>query len=282
MPVRRSFSRCSQCALTLAVAILVGGCDAVERILNPPAEAVEVLFQLYEQLDGDDWTNNRNWLTNAPIGTWHGVTLDSGGNVTELDLSNNGLAGRIPPVIHKLEALESLDLAENDLTGVIPREIGALKSLVTLNLAGNSLTGPIPAELRFLDNLAALDLRDNRLTGPIPWELAALHNLEHLVLYGNLLSGELPGELGVLRNLRFLWIHGNSGLRGPIPPGFGNLRVADLDISATGLSGPLPLALMNVPLVRFRWTETDLCAPHDPAFRVWMGKIPDHNWGPMC
>jgi len=268
--------------MALTVAILVGGCDAVERVIEPPAETVEVLKQLYDGLGGDDWTNKRNWLTNAPIDTWYGVTVDSRGSVTELDLSNNGLAGVIPPRIHKLEALESLDLGGNALTGRIPLEIGALRSLVTLNLRDNSLRWKVPAELQFLDNLVTLDLRNNQLSGLIPWELGALRNLEHLFLSGNRFWGRLPVKLGTLDNLRVLSLDANPGLDGPIPPKFGNLQVGDLNISATGLSGPLPLELMNVPLARFRWTDTELCIPHDPAFRVWLAKIPDHNWGPMC
>ena len=46
---------------------------------------------------------------------------------TKLDLSNNGLRGKIPPEIGKLRKLESLNLSHNRLTGEIPPEIGKLR-----------------------------------------------------------------------------------------------------------------------------------------------------------
>lgn len=279
-PTRWSFWR--QCALTLTVAILAGGCDDIEQIADPSAEAYEALLQLYEELGGDDWANKENWLTAAPVGTWYGVTTDSKENVTGLNLNGNGLKGQIPRSIHALELLESLDLGRNALMGLVPSGISSLKNLRELNLAGNSLTGMVPVELQFLHDLVVLDLRDNLLVGEIPWQLARLGNLEHLLLSGNMLSGSLPFELGYMPSLRHLWLHDNPGLDGPILPDFGHLQVADFNISGTALSGPLPLELMDVPLIRFWWADTDLCAPHDVAFQIWLGKILDHSWGPNC
>ena len=37
-----------------------------------------------------------NWLTDAPLGEWHGVTTDAGGRVTVLYLDDNGLSGLDP------------------------------------------------------------------------------------------------------------------------------------------------------------------------------------------
>ena len=45
------------------------------------------LVALYKATGGANWTNNTNWLTNAPIGQWQGVTTDSQGRVTELNLA---------------------------------------------------------------------------------------------------------------------------------------------------------------------------------------------------
>ena len=44
------------------------------------------LMALYEATDGDNWTNNTNWGSDAPLGTWHGVTTDYRGRVTRLYL----------------------------------------------------------------------------------------------------------------------------------------------------------------------------------------------------
>ena len=46
------------------------------------------LVALYNATGGANWGNNGKWLSNAPMGEWHGVTTDSDGRVTHLDLSH--------------------------------------------------------------------------------------------------------------------------------------------------------------------------------------------------
>ena len=65
-----------------------------------PAAATDdraVLEALYHATDGPNWTNNRNWLSDAPLGTCNGVTSDRTGRVTELRLTENALRGEITP-----------------------------------------------------------------------------------------------------------------------------------------------------------------------------------------
>ena len=50
----------------------------------------------YEATDGDHWANNAGWLSDAPVGEWHGVPVDDDGRVTQLRLRENNLAGHIP------------------------------------------------------------------------------------------------------------------------------------------------------------------------------------------
>ena len=54
------------------------------------------LVALYNATGGANWGRNGNWLSNAPMGEWHGVTTDSDGRVTHLDLRSNQLTGAIP------------------------------------------------------------------------------------------------------------------------------------------------------------------------------------------
>ena len=56
----------------------------------------DALIALYRDTDGDYWTYRDNWLSDAPLNTWHGVGTDENGRVTYLDLGENGLRGEIP------------------------------------------------------------------------------------------------------------------------------------------------------------------------------------------
>ena len=88
------------------------------------AEQMSVLTALYDATGGDDWYDNTNWLTDADLGEWYGVTTDGDGYIT------------------------GQKLYENDLSGAIPAELGQLARLQSIYLYGNSLlTGCIPASL---------------------------------------------------------------------------------------------------------------------------------------
>ena len=52
--------------------------------------------------DGPNWLRDDKWLSDAPVGEWHGVTTDSDGRVTVLDLRQNNLSGEIPPELGSL------------------------------------------------------------------------------------------------------------------------------------------------------------------------------------
>ena len=68
------------------------------------------LVALYNATDGANWLNNGNWLSNAPMGVWDGVTTDSDGRVTQLFLTGNQLTGEIPAELGSLAGLEGLFL----------------------------------------------------------------------------------------------------------------------------------------------------------------------------
>ena len=211
----------------------------------------EVLVQLYNALDGENWNNNANWLTELPIRQWHGVINDASGRVTRLLLESNGLAGEIPKELGSLSNLKRLELGNNDLTGEIPRELGNLSDLETLLLGSTSrltggLSGGIPKELGTLSKLEALNLKFNQLAGEIPTELGNLTSLETLLLDYNRLSGEIPAELGSLSNLTRLML-GHNQLSGDIPKELGNLsNLKWLSLEGNELSGCIPAALGGI------------------------------------
>ena len=266
-------------------------------VVNPDRAA---LVALYNATDGPNWVDNTNWLTDAPLGEWYGVSTDAAGRVvrlhlrgwwdnearqyvnhglrgelpaeltnltqlTSLVLSNNELSGPFPPELGGLSNLERLELSGNGLSGEIPPELGELSNLWFLSLGDNDLTGEIPPWLGGLSNLTALALDNNDLTGPIPPELGELSNLRSLFLANNDLTGEIPPELGGLEKLVQLSLH-NSGLSGEIPPWLGGLsRLRDLYLQNNDLTGPIPPELGDLQkLVDLRLGDNDLSGQIPP------------------
>ena len=126
------------------------------------------LVALYHSTGGPNWITNSNWLSDAPLGEWHGVAADPSGRVTALRLEANGLRGQLPPDLGQLANLLELSLKGNELRGAIPPELGSLSKLLWLWLDGNQLSGAIPAALGNLTNLQLLHLNENQLSGAIP------------------------------------------------------------------------------------------------------------------
>ena len=139
-----------------------------------------MLIAFYEATGGQSWNDNTNWLSEAPISEWYGVTTNPGGRyVTRLDLSENELWGTIPPELGNLPYLEFLSLHGNELRGEIPAELVNLGNLEILGLENNKLQGEVPSGLGKLDNLLALALGNNKLQGEIPaesWEISKTWN----------------------------------------------------------------------------------------------------------
>ena len=235
---------------------------------------------LFNALGGPNWTNRTNWLSDLPLGAWHGVETDEDGRVTKLELGFNDLSGRIPPELGNLTHLQELDLHENvqmsceippelgnltrlrrlDLSNIpilpavvltewnpdpnplctIPPELGNLTNLRELFLGFKNLSGNIPPELGNLSYLYWLDLSYNALSGNIPPELGNLVNLQLFILHANTLTGGIPSRLGDLANLQVLNL-GLNDLSGSIPPELGSLsRLHVLDLDSNRLSGSLP------------------------------------------
>ncbi|MCY3547893.1 MAG: Ig-like domain-containing protein [Gemmatimonadetes bacterium] len=173
------------------ISVEAGRAQGIAQIAvsNPDRAA---LVALYEATDGPNWANSENWLTDAPLSDWYGVS--AGDRVVQLVLRGNRLAGRIPPELGSLTQLRSLYLDNNALRGRIPPELGRLARLRILILDENALSGPIPSELGGLTDLSWLILDENALSGPIP---AGLGNtdLKILRLGENNLSGPIPPEL---------------------------------------------------------------------------------------
>ncbi len=240
---------------------------------------LRVLESLYLASGGEEWTNATGWLERAAAAQRYGVATDALGRVTALDLTGNGLTGRLPENLGQLTLLTELRVADNALSGRLPPSLSALP-LRWFDYAETELCVPPDAFLKGWlggiewhqgtsidcappsdrDVLVALydatggpdwTERDNWLTEA---ELGEWHGVETdssgrvtaLRLRNNGLAGPIPPQLGHLSALRDL-ILSNNNLWGPIPPELGNLpNLTNIVVLNTNLSGTIPPQLGNL------------------------------------
>ncbi len=128
------------------------------------------LAGLFEDTDGEGWSNARHWGGPLPPSAWHGVSARrSDGRVVALDLRDNGLAGALSHEIAHLSELRSINLSGNDLAGGVPREIAHLAELRGLDLSRNGLAGVLPRSMKELRGLRAFNFADTELcASPAP------------------------------------------------------------------------------------------------------------------
>ncbi len=183
-----------------------------------PEAQLKALRAIYNATGGNTWLNKNNWLSSAPVETWHGVTV-RGGQVSGLDLSDNNLTGNMPAELLNLPALRELRLGGNRITAIaaLPNSLSrldcagnllnalpALPALLVLNCSRNGLTAlpELPASLRTLDcshnqlttlpalpsRLGMLDCRANALTSlpELPAPLERLTASENKLTFGDL------------------------------------------------------------------------------------------------
>ena len=233
------------------------------------------LEALYNASSGAGWSNNDNWLTDEPLGEWHGVNTDANGRVIELHLANNQLIGPIPAELGHLTSLRWLNLSQNQLTGELPAEWAGMTELEWLYLWDNQLTGSAPSWLGDLSSLVRLELSENGFTGAIPGNLGSLPRLELLMLNDNDLTGTIPVSLGSGTNLRWLSLARNQ-LLGQIPSALGNLQnLQYLYLSGNSFTGCLPIGLQNV-----MDNDFDVLVSAGVAVCVEEGDLTPFAWNP--
>ena len=106
---------------------------SIVKLFTPDDSAS--LVKVYEATDGDNWTDNTNWLS-GKVNTWFGVTK-SGGKVRKLDLTENNLIDSIPPDIIAMVDLTEIRLNRNDLTAL--PDMSSMSGLTTFRVVENRL-----------------------------------------------------------------------------------------------------------------------------------------------
>ncbi len=167
------------------------------------------LVAFYHATGGAGWTDQTNWLSNAPVSEWFGIYIEAQ-RVSEISIYDNNLTGSFPAIIGNLTGLERIYLPSNLLSGEIPPEIGQCTELTTIDFSVNELTGDFPQEILNCQKLEAITLYRNQFSGAFPDILLNLPELWRLELGDNDYSGELPVALNDATKLRLLGLDRNE------------------------------------------------------------------------
>ena len=240
--------------------------------LNPPVEHPTqrpdnlndrtALVAFYNSTHGDSWDDNTNWLSDQPLATWHGISINSNGRVQGISLVENGIQGTLPPEIGDLTNLKWLFLNGNQIRGTIPQTITQVTSLEDLWLGENQLGGTIPEGIGNMTSLQYLALDHNDIAGRLPDSIGRLSNLRELRISSNRLSSTMPGALGNLTKLELLELSDNR-LSGHLPTTLGNLiNLKHLALGGNEISGQLPASMMSMSRLQYLDLEgNDLAGP---------------------
>ena len=270
--------------LALTPALAACGSDEPSGVTDPDRTASaptempdrEALVAFYNATDGENWRASENWLSDAPLGEWRGVTTNDDGRVTVLDLNGNNLVGTVPPDLGSLTALARLDLGGNRLDGCLPASLYAQDQLDVspLGPAPNPPPAQTSAETDRDALLAIFNATDgDSWDGSSTWagrapigEWAGVTTDEDgrvVELNVGLGGAEIPPEVGHLTGLTTLWL---SGVSGSLPPELGYLvNLTRLRLGEEGLSGEIPPELGNlVNLAELGLFNNRLCGKMPP------------------
>ena len=286
-----------------------------ERVMEGPRcnEADRAILKgLFHDTGGEDWTQSSYWLSQSAVEEWHGIDADSLGRVRVLDLSQNGLTGRISPGLAELDRLVVLRLGGNALTGPIPTAL-MQRPLEEFRYGGTDLCVPqsktFEAWLQAIPVLEGSDERCPRLTerdiltalyeqaGGDAWtrrdnwlsdapldewygvEIDDSGKVTGLKLLGNGLRGRIASELTQLDSLRHLNLSYNW-LEGTVPQLLSDLaRIEFINLDSNRLTGRIPPQLGGLTELKvLRLEDNRLRGPIPPEL-AGMSAVTDLRLG---
>ncbi|KAL6966733.1 hypothetical protein U1Q18_032524 [Sarracenia purpurea var. burkii] len=111
------------------------------------------------------------WSGNDPCqGPWLGLSCNSEGEVSVINLQKRMLDGSLSPSLVNLHSLMEIYLGGNNISGQVPANLTQLKSLRLLDISGNNFQPPLP---KFPDGVKSIIdgnplLVPNQTKGPSP------------------------------------------------------------------------------------------------------------------
>ncbi|OAY23126.1 receptor-like protein kinase 7 [Manihot esculenta] len=206
------------------------------------SDQLQILLNLKTALQKSNTNVFDSWDSSRFICNFTGITCNSGNSVTEIQLSNQNLAGVVPfDSICKLQSLEKLSFGFNSLSGRVTEDLNKCTNLKYLDLGNNPFTGPFP-EISSLNQLQYLFLNQSGFSGVFPWK--SLENITGLVtlsLGDNTFDPTpFPTEIFKLTKLNWLYLS-NCSIGGTIPSDIGNLsELVSLELSDSNITGEIP------------------------------------------
>ena len=235
------------------------------------------LERLYTENGGATWVSSKGWMSAADVCGWEFVECDGNGFVTSLLLVRNKVSGVLvePAFWNNLTHAGQIDLSSNLLTGNATAALRTLPpSVFVLNLADNSYTGSVnmgtgdvtcpptrsadtPLTIYLGDNafteafppvmvlpacVQKLDIGSNKLTALPTLSPALSSQLAYLYLDDNSLvaADNWVETLCPYARLQALNVANNPGLAGSLPSCVGSLKLSELTVTNTAMSGTLP------------------------------------------
>jgi len=236
------------------------------RVCEVPADERAILAVLFQNLQGDSWTRNDYWLSDASYCDWYGISCDHG-HVVGINLASNNLKGVFPKDVYSLPKLQLLWLSSNQIQMGFDG-IGKAENLLDLRLGSTGLRSIKGIEVA--KSLTFLSVASNDLAGPFPDAILSLENLRYLAMNSNAFSGTIPEDIGLMRFLRYLQLDSNL-FSDTVPSFASSLTLTNVHLAGNKLNGDLPIDfLQSIP--------TSAVVRVDLSNNQIIGQIPE-EWG---
>ncbi|XP_049396378.1 probable LRR receptor-like serine/threonine-protein kinase At1g53420 isoform X1 [Solanum stenotomum] len=162
------------------------------------------------------------------------------GTLTELNLADNQLSGKLPDSLTSFVNLEELQLQNNEFVGALPLSFHSLVNLKTFDVRGNNLNGTIPDIFGGWEKLLIMNLMGNTFSASFPPTFSELKNLQQLYISDSVGEQYSFPDLSTIESLTTLTLR-NCSLKTGIPDWIWKIpQLEYLDLSFNNLSGVIP------------------------------------------